>query len=125
MENRIFGEMNYHTGWEKKMIIPFNNQKIEIVIHAKAHGVEEEITQEQENLFSYFHDNVDFVMKEVEQELLKDSGKEYAKRYTPVMLLIKKDGRSALLFDDIDDLENGLAISFFSGIRIMTQDEFL
>ena len=125
MKNRIFGVMYYHTGWERKMIIPFNNQKQEIVIHAKAHGVEEEITQEQENSFSHFLENVDLIMKKIEHELLNDTGEDYAERYIPVMLLIKRDGSCALICDDIDDIENGLAVSFLSGIRIMTQDEFL
>ena len=125
MKNKIFGEMDYHTGWERKMIISFNNQKQEIVIHAKANGIQEEITQAQEKSFSHFLENVDSIMKKIEQELLNGLGEDYAKRYLPVMLLIKRDGSCALLFDDIDDIENGLAISYLSGIRIMTQDEFL
>ena len=125
MENKVFGELKYHTGWEKEECIFFSNRKKDIVIHAKAHGATEKITPEQEAAYSYFEGNLNSIMKQIENALRKDSGEDFAKRYTPAMLLIKKDGKSALLFDDADDIENGLAVSFTPDIRIMTQDEFL
>lgn len=125
MDSKVFGELKYHTGWETERCIPYVTKKITIVIHAKAHGVTEEITQEQEDVFRYFEDNLSSIMKQIEDALRKDSGENFEKRYPPAMLLIKKDGKSALLFDDATDIENGLAVSFMPDIRIMTQDEFL
>lgn len=125
MNNKVFGELKFHIGWETERKIFFAAKVFTIVIHAKAYAVSEKITQEQERAYSYFDNNESLIMKQIEQAIREDSGEDFDKRYTPAMLLIKKDGTSAMLFDDSDDIENGIAVSITPEIRIMTQDEFL
>lgn len=125
MNNSVFGEIVFNTGWKTKSDIVFFGNSYSIVVKAKAYFEKDGITNEQETAFNSFKTNKSEQLKTVEK-LLKDfAGNDASKRFIPRTLLFQRDGGYALLFDDIENEDEGVAVCLAPKTKVVSQDEYL
>jgi len=136
MLNKIFGEVQWDTGWETE--ITLWGKKHKITVAANAYYEHELITGEQEKAYLAFKEiptsRIEELLKQFYEELvwenfyvdkddlIKGSPSEFL---TPIELVIEQEGICALLFSDKNDLDNGIAVKLYPEEEVMTQDEFL
>ena len=120
----------------------FVGKKYNIDVTAQAYYENEAITAEQENTYAIFLEIQTNKMTGRIEKLLKDFYEDidFEKFYlyqdkikkgapgeflTPKYLLIQRDGECALLFDDENDLDNGMVVILYPKEEVMTQDNYL
>lgn len=139
----IFGDMRYNHRWYKKEKINLFNRQWDITVAAKAYS-QKPITNEQQKSYSYFCDNIEKLINEIENNLKEyinlnlqqletnwigarviDSSNDLAQIVTPKTLLFKQDGTIILLLDCIWDKEHGVAVKVWPNFEVGIQDLFL
>ena len=125
MNNSCFGEMTFNTGWKATTDILLFGKSISIIVKAKAYYEKDGITSEQEAAFSDFSNNKEQRLKITEKLLSDYSTVDAADRFVPRTLLFERDGSYALLFDDNNDEDNGIAVCLAPSEQVLTQDEYL
>jgi hypothetical protein len=124
-KNKVFGEFTFNTGWKAKTDITFFGSGFNIAVTAKAYSEKDAITPEQEKAFDDFNGNKEGRLKTAEKLLTECAGSNASKRFVPRKLLFKRDGGYALLLDDKEDPDNGMAVVFAPKAGLLTQDEYL
>ncbi|MDR1531373.1 MAG: hypothetical protein LBS62_04185 [Clostridiales bacterium] len=132
MNHPVFGEITFNHGWDGKATITLWGRQYNIVYTAAAYFKKDGITAEQERAFTAFQSDKVARLAQVETLLQRyisgadpkepTSGRA---RLTPRSLLFERDGGYALLLDDADNPDNGLAVRLHPDERVMTQDEYL
>lgn len=125
MNNSIFGEMIFNTGWKAATEITLFGKTASITVKAKAYYEKDGITTEQEAAFSDFNDNKVKRLKIVEKLLSDYSVIDTSNRFTPRTLLFDREGGYAILFDDKSDVDNGVVVCLLPTEKVLTQDEYL
>ena len=125
MNNSCFGEMTFNTGWKATTDIILFGKSISIIVKAKAYYEKDGITDEQEAAFSDFSNNKEQRLRITEKLLSDYSTVDAADRFVPRTLLFERDGSYALLFDDKNDEDNGIAVCLAPSEQVLTQDEYL
>lgn len=127
MINSVFGEVVFDMGWKKTSRISLFEKKYQITVSASAYYETEMITQKQEASYQKFESNRNYFQSICEVELRKISTNDEAAKvkYTPKMLLIQDDGEMALLVDDNDDVDDGIAIVIFPEVKVLSTDAYL
>ena len=130
MFNNAFGEILFDTGWKTKTEIVLWENTYSIKVKARSYYEEDGITAEQESAYMEFK-----TLKAEKQRIIESmlsqfyknerNADQLRKQLTPTMLVIERDGAYALLFDDEDDLDNGLAAVLSPEEKVLTQDEYL
>ena len=82
------------------------------------------ITEEQENAYSEFCKSENEKLETVEN-LLRGYSDSPQEKFTPKTLLIDRDGSYALLCDDIDNEDEGIAVCLYPQEVIISQDDYL
>lgn len=118
------GELTFDVGWKAQIDIVLFEKKYSIRLNLQAYFEEEGITEEQERAFVDFKNNEKDKLKAIENLLnnYSDTAKE---RFTPRTLLFERDGSYALLCDDSDEPDEGIAVKLAPENGIVSQDEFL
>jgi hypothetical protein len=125
MSNAIFGKLIFNTGWKTKTSIPLYGRSYEITVKAKAYFEKDGVTAEQESAFGDFCNNKKVRLETIEKLLNEFSNENTGKRFTPQTLLFERDGRYALLLDDKEDEDGGVAICLVPTPKLISQDEYL
>jgi hypothetical protein len=125
MKNSVFGELVFNTGWKTKTEITLFSNSYNVVVKAKAYFEEDGITGEQEMAFSDFVDNKVEKLKIVEKLLNDFAVVNSSVRFVPRTLLFQRDGGYALLLDDKEDVDSGIAVCLAPKVVVMSQDEYL
>lgn len=125
MNNSIFGEMTFNIGWKAATDVILFGRSISIIVKAKAYYEKDSITSEQEAAFSDFSNNKEQRLRITEKLLSDYSVVDAADRFVPRMLLFDRDGSYAILFDDKNDEDNGIAVCLAPSEQVLTQDEYL
>ncbi len=125
MNNSCFGEMIFNTGWKATTEIILFDRSISIIVKAKAYYEKDGITAEQEIAFSDFNNNKEQRLRITEKLLSDYSAANVTNRFIPRTLLFERDGSYAILFDDIEDADGGIAITLFPDIKVIFQDDYL
>ena len=128
--NKVFGELVFDYGWKGKTNILLWDKTYEIIVDASAYYESEKITTEQETVYMDFNEKKSEKQKIIETLLLdyfnnELDKKQLSQRLTPKELVIEREGEMALLFEDKEDLDNGLAVVLYPDEEVMTQDEYL
>jgi len=126
--NEVFGEVFFNYGWKTKTEIVLWGKTYNILISAESYYEEDDITSEQEKSYVSFKE-----MKAVKQNTIemllsqyfKDQEDDLCDFLTPTALVIQSNGDYALLFDDANDRDNGIAVALSPEEEVMTQDEYL
>jgi hypothetical protein len=125
MNNEIFGELIFNTGWKTKAKITLFNKEYEVVVKAKAYRETDGITAEQEKAYFDFGKNKSALLM-TSEKLLNDHAEGKASgRFVPRTLLFNRDGNYALLLDDKDDKDGGVAVTLTPKAEVLSQDEYL
>jgi hypothetical protein len=124
MKNLEFGDIVFNTGWKTKTDITLWGTNYNIIIKAKAYFEKDGITSEQEIAFGNFKKGKTEYLKNAE-DLLNNFSSNAADRFTPKTLLFERDGGYALLLDDKEDEDGGIAVCFAPKMEILSQDEYL
>ena len=106
MLHDLFGEITFNTGWKSKKTIRLFD------------------TEEQENAYSEFCKSENEKLETVEN-LLRGYSDSPQEKFTPKTLLIDRDGSYALLCDDIDNEDEGIAVCLYPQEVIISQDDYL
>ena len=125
MKNSCFGEMIFNTGWKATTDVILFGKSTSIIVKAKAYYENDGITSEQEAAFLDFSNNKEQRLKATEKLLSDYSTVDADSRFVPRTLLFERDGSYALLFDDKNDEDNGIAVCLAPYKQVLTQDEYL
>ena len=125
MNNTVFGNVVFNTGWKTNIDVTIFGQTHNIVVKAKAYTEKDTITRPQEASYKTFLDNKNQLQTKIES-LLNDFSNGKAKiRFTPSMLEFNRDGAYALLLHDTQEPDNGIAVCLAPNVEVMTQDDYL
>lgn len=122
LNNAVF---NY--SWEVASTLYFFNKLYEIIVSADAYYDTEKITLAQIKSYKDYLMHEKQIVSKVEKFLVKEIGckGDGVGKYVPKMLKIQKNGDLALLFDDVNDLENGIVVCITPRLQLMSIDQFL
>lgn len=124
MKNKVFGEMFFDYGWKTKKEIILFNTKYTTIIHVHAYYEQDGITEQQEIAYLDYCKDEEKILKEAER-LIKKYSDDVEGRFIPVALFIDRDGSYALLCDDSDEPDEGIAVCLSPDSKIMLQSDFL
>lgn len=126
MNNSVFGELVFNIGWKASADISLLNNDYSVIVKAKAYHEQDGITAEQEAAIIDFGDNKQARLATVDK-LLTDyaNGEDASKRFIPRTLLFQRNGSYALLLDDNEDEDEGIAVCLAPAATIVSQSEYL
>lgn len=124
MLHDVFGEIEFNVGWKKKKVINLFEKDYCIDLKVQAYFEEDKITKEQEHAYMEFCSLEDNKLSIVENLLMQYSCLA-KRRFIPQTLLINRDGSYALLCDDNDNPDEGIAVCLYPTQVIVSQDEYL
>ena len=124
MLHDLFGEITFNTGWKSKKTIRVFDKEYTINLKIQAYFEEDGITEEQENAYSEFCKSENEKLETVEN-LLRGYSDSPEQEFIPKTLLINRDGSYALLCDDIDNEDEGIAVCLYPEEVIISQDDYL
>ena len=124
MLHDLFGEITFNTGWKSKKTIRLFDKEYTINLKIQAYFEEDGITEEQENAYSEFCKS-EYEKLETVENLLRGYSDSPQEKFTPKTLLIDRDGSYALLCDDIDNEDEGIAVCLYPQEVIISQDDYL
>lgn len=127
MGKNLFETAKFNFAWEMPLRINLFRKDYAIVVSADAYYSTDKVTDEQEHSYEEFLSGYQDIIINVEKMLLNEAGTESLvhDRFTPKLLKIKRNGCLGLVFDDKNDMENGLVISIFPKFEMMSTDEYL
>jgi hypothetical protein len=125
MKNEIFGELTFNTGWKTNAKIILFNKEYEVVVKAKSYRETDALTAEQEDAYANFGKNKSVQIETAEKLLDIYADGKASERFIPKTLLFNRDGSYALLLDDKEDEDSGVAVSFDPKVEVLSQDEYL
>jgi len=124
MNDDIFGTVTFDNGWIKDKSISLWGKEFKILVMATAYYEHETITDEQRTAYNAFLNKRKSLMNKIEK-LLDDYMEEPEKRLCPRFLVFEKNGKYALLFDDVKEPDDGVAVQLSPIEKVMSQDAYL
>lgn len=122
--NNIFDKLNFDMGWKCDEHITLFNKDYLIVLKFHAYYKDDMISNEQKESYGEYEKNKE-QKKNIIEKLLCDYSNEADNRFEPKMLLFERDGSYALLCDDVENEDEGIAICLYPKEKIMSQDDYL
>lgn len=119
-----FGEMKYSIGWKTERIIQLFDTEYNIIVKIKAYKEEPTLPVEQLESCKMFVDNEKEMLSSIEK-LMSDFSADYKERFIPKTLLIKRNGSFALLCDDEEYPDEGIAVCLYPEKCVLSQDDYL
>ena len=124
MKHPVFGEITFSVGWKASRKIQLFGNDYDIKLKVQAYFEEDGITSEQEQAYLDYSSKEGSKLRIVE-ELLNSYSASPQNRFTPKTLLFQRDGSYALLCDDNDEPDEGIAVCLAPSEQIVSQDEYL
>lgn len=124
MYHNYFGNMNYSIGWKVKRRINIFDKEYIITVKIQANKPDQNFPEVQNNACTEYVKSEKMYLEKI--EILMTEYSENAKtRFLPKTLLFRRDGVCAMLCDDSEDPDNGIAVCIIPEMKIMLQDDFL
>jgi hypothetical protein len=124
MNNSVLDDFEFNVGWKRNRSILINNTEYEIVVHIQAYYESDGINEEQKQAYSEYLKNEKSFLERTEK-LIDDAIGGSSDFLTPTTLYIDRDGSFAILFDDVNNPDEGIAVCLYPSEKIISQDEFL
>lgn len=124
MFDQVFGNLEFNIGFKKRIDIEFSNKTYSIVLKLKAYEEIDGITTQQKESYNKFKDNKQDVLNKI-KALLEANYPNPLDRFIPTLLLIDRDGTLALLFDDINDEDDGIVAQIYPSFKLESQNDYL
>lgn len=126
MMNTILGELCFKFGWKGQRPVTLFGKVNTITVKASAYFEKDMMTMEQEASFCEYAENEATILNQVESILLEYvSDKSTEEQFFPKMIVFQRDGSYAILFDDAENPDDGIAVCVKPILQIMSQDEYL
>ena len=123
MIHSVFGDLYFNTGWKTDIEIVLFGKARRITVKARSYAETDGLTAAQQAALTDCQEHLEKRMKEAET-LLSSYG-DCAARFSPRTLLFGRDGEYALLCDDRDDPDDGIAVILSPRQEIGSQDMYL
>ena len=124
MINSYFGEMEYATGWKTKRQIELFGNTYDIVVKIQAYDPEDGISEEQDQACCEYIKNEKENLESIEKLMVEYSA-DAKTRFSPRRLLYDTDGGCALLCNDAEDVDEGIAVCIIPNQCVMEQSDYL
>ena len=124
MLHDIFGEITFDIGWKRESDISLFGKNYTVKLKIQAYFEEDGITQEQEKSYLAYREDEAGKLHAAEA-LLRSYSDAPTTRFCPKTLLFGRDGSCALLFDDVEEPEEGIAVCLLPEEMVVSQDEYL
>jgi len=130
MFNKVFGEVTFDCSWETKTEIVLWGKTYSITVAARSYYEKDGITAEQESSYLLYKNEKSekrIVIETLLSQYFNNSldHKQLSKQLTPTILGFRSNGDCALMFDDAEDPDNGIAVLLYPKEDVMTQDDYL
>lgn len=125
MISSIFGDLYFSTGWKTDTEVILFGKIYRITIKARAYYETDGLTEAQKSAFSDYKNHIESRTNEVERLLLSYAGEDSSTRFIPRTLLFERNGDYALLCDDKDNPDEGVAAVLCPARKIVSQDDYL
>ena len=123
MTNKYFGELEFDHGWVAKRQIRLFN-RIYDIDYFLAYESEKEILPVQEKAWTAYTEHETDNLRCFE-ELMSEYSSDAETRFVPASLYFDREGGCALLCDDADDLDEGIAVCIMPEKCIVDQSDYL
>ncbi len=124
MVKTAFGEMTFSIGWKTQRNLSIYEKKYPITIKLQAYYKTDVLPAKQLKSCDLFVNYEDKMIEEIER-LMSDYADDFGTRFIPQTLLIKKNGSIALLCDDENNPDEGIAICLYPETSVVSQDDYL
>lgn len=124
MINTAFGEMNFSVGWKTDRRLKLFGKEYPVTVKVQAYYETDELPSQQLNACDLFVEQEDHMVKVIEH-LMKEDAAAVGTRFTPRTLLFKQEGSIALLCDDEENPDEGIAVCLYPEMKVMSQDDYL
>ncbi len=124
MMNQYFGELEYATGWKTKRQIELFGNLYDIVVKIQAYDSEDGISEKQDQACRVYIENEKENLECMEKLMLEYCA-DAKTRFSPRRLLFDTDGGCALLCDDAEDEDEGIAVCIIPNQCVMDQSDYL
>ncbi len=122
----LFDDFYFDVGWKYDFTINMFGKVFDVILKAKSYRETDEIKPAQKEAIRYFAENLEEIISISEKALEDKFGQESKTRFAPTMVLFKKTGGFAILLDDEEDPDDGMAVVFKDGdVTVLYQDEYL
>ena len=124
MMNQYFGELEYATGWKTKRTIELFGNAYNIVVKIQAYDPDDRISEKQDQAYRAYIENEKENLKCMEK-LMLEYNEDAKTRFSPRRLLFDTDGGCALLCDEVEDEDEGIAVCIIPNQCVMDQSDYL
>ena len=124
MYHYFFGNMNYSIGWKVKRRINVFDKDYIITVKIQASNPEQNFSEVQESACMEYAKFEKAYLEKIEI-LMKEYCENAETRFLPKTLLFRRNGDCAMLCDDFEDPDNGIAVCIIPEMKITLQDDFL
>ncbi|MDR1320693.1 MAG: hypothetical protein LBK56_04615 [Gracilibacteraceae bacterium] len=125
MKNSVYGELIFNTGWKTAVDMPMFGKIVNVTVKLKAYYEKDGVTAEQEKAISDFEATKVQKLAIIEKLLNDCANGNAAERFKAKTLLFERDGSCALLCDDEENEDDGVAVCLVPVEEVMSQDEYL
>lgn len=124
MINDTFGELEFDSGWVTKRMITLFGRIYEVEVYVLAYRSEMEILPIQEKAWVKYAEAENENLRCFEELMLRYSD-DAETRFTPTSLYFDRDGGCALLCDDFQDDDEGIAVCIMPEKCVIEQSDYL
>lgn len=124
MMRSVLGDLWFDTGWKTDITIVLFGQIYHITVKVRSYTEADGLTDAQQKALSDYKEHSQERGKEAES-LLCAYDRDSSVRFLPRTLLFERDGGYALLCDDREDPDDGIAVILSPKQQIMSQDDYL
>lgn len=124
MDDNIFGKLTFDTGFKTKISLTIFGKTQSVVLKIKAYQESDGITTEQEQSYHKLQQHFWESIGQVEGSLMSKFS-DASERFTIRVILINRQGELAFLFDDKNNMDEGIAVQIYPKYLIESQDDYL
>ena len=127
MVKTALGDMSFSVGWKCETTIDLLGKTHTITVKVVSYYESDGISSEQESAIADFAAKTSHYVSIAERLIISaaDGLRQAQIQFIPAVLLFNQDGSFALLCDDADDPEDGIAVCLKPSECVMSTDEYL
>lgn len=117
-------DFQFDTGWVAPIQMQLFGEEYTITLRMSSYRESDKVTAEQNQAYAAYTAKKEQIREQIETELRRYAA-DAKERFSPRTLLVQRDGAYALLCDDEDNPEEGIAVCIKPAFKILSQDEYL
>ena len=127
MNTDLFGKLKFDNGWYGKTKVKIFNKEYEVSVKLSSYYEEDGITNEQVLAVEKYKNNQDLILHNIEKSVDEYANciSEKCFNFIPSVLVFERNGDYGLVFDNTQDIENGIIVLCTSNYKVMLLEEYL